>query len=269
MPSTYAHFRAGQAVRQRLEPAQQQDIRAWPELYQIGLHGPDILFYYHPYTKNRVSRVGYSMHEKSGAAFFSYAAHVLKEHKEQTACRAYVYGVLCHFALDVSCHGLIAEKMAQSGLSHAEVEVELDRALLELDGLDPVRQHLTDHIVPSHQNALLIKEFYPGVSVQEIEAALRGFVFYNNLLRAPSPLKRNALFLALRAAGCYREIHGMVLRYQADQRCIDSTEQLLQLYQRGETLAVRLIGEYQTYLSGEAPLDEIYRYNFESQLLEQ
>ena len=51
MPSTYAHFRAGQAVRQRLEPAQQQDIRAWPELYQIGLHGPDILFYYHPYTK--------------------------------------------------------------------------------------------------------------------------------------------------------------------------------------------------------------------------
>ena len=70
MPSTYAHFRAGQRLRARLTGTPKAAVEAHPELYNIGLHGPDILFYYEPYHKNRVSAVGYRQHEKSGASFF-------------------------------------------------------------------------------------------------------------------------------------------------------------------------------------------------------
>ena len=174
--------------------------------------------------------------------------------------------MLCHFALDVRCHGLIGEKMVQSGLSHAEVEVELDRALLTRDGFAPASAHLVGHIVPTHRNAAVIEKFYPGVSAAEVEKALRGFVFYSELLRVPSPLKRQALFAALRLAGCYRDIHGMVVRTAADPRCADSTAKLLTLYEQGETLALRLIGEYEAYLAGKAPLDEMLRWNFESRM---
>ena len=66
MPSTYAHFRAGQRLRARLTGTPKAAVEAHPELYNIGLHGPDILFYYEPYHKNRVSAVGYRQHEKSG-----------------------------------------------------------------------------------------------------------------------------------------------------------------------------------------------------------
>ena len=91
---------------------------------------------------------------------------MLKNHGGREAYLAYIYGFLCHFALDVRCHGLIAEKMARSGLSHAEVEVELDRELLSLDGFEPTRKKLTGHIVPSHKNAEVIEAFYPGISAR-------------------------------------------------------------------------------------------------------
>ncbi len=266
MPSTYAHFRAGQRLRARLTGTPKAAVEAHPELYNIGLHGPDILFYYEPYHKNRVSAVGYRQHEKSGASFFSFAAKAIRSGAGRAQDLAYLYGVLCHFALDVRCHGLIGEKMVQSGLSHAEVEVELDRALLTRDGFAPASAHLVGHIVPTHRNAAVIEKFYPGVSAAEVEKALRGFVFYSELLRAPSPLKRQVLFAALRLAGCYQDIHGMVVRTAADPRCADSTAKLLTLYEQGETLALRLIGEYEAYLAGKAPLDEMLRWNFESRM---
>lgn len=56
--------------------------------------------------------------------------------------------MLNHFALDVSCHGYIDEKIAASGISHTEIEVEFDRMLMLMDGKDPLRQNLTEHIVP-------------------------------------------------------------------------------------------------------------------------
>ena len=45
----------------------------------------------------------------------------------------------------------------------------------------------------------------------------------------------------------------MVVRTAADPRCADSTAKLLTLYEQGETLALRLIGEYEAYLAGKAP----------------
>ena len=47
MPSTYAHFRFGQEVYKELLPKCRTVIDAFRPLYDIGLHGPDILFYYH------------------------------------------------------------------------------------------------------------------------------------------------------------------------------------------------------------------------------
>ena len=40
---------------------------------------------------------------------------------------------------------------------------------------------------------------------------------------------------------------------------------LLELYEQGEALALRLAEEYGAYLSGAAPLDAVYRFNFESE----
>ena len=104
MPSTYAHYRMGQEVRSILEEKNKKIVEAYPELFWIGLHGPDILFYYHPLSSNEVNQIGYKMHAKPGKKFFENAAKIVNLQKERDAHLAYVYGFICHFALDETCH---------------------------------------------------------------------------------------------------------------------------------------------------------------------
>ena len=40
------------------------------ELFDIGLHGPDILFYYRALIPNSVSGQGYGMHKQMADLFF-------------------------------------------------------------------------------------------------------------------------------------------------------------------------------------------------------
>ena len=87
-----------------------QIIEKYKELYDIGLHGPDILFYYKPLFANPVNQVGYAMHDRPGIEFFRQASLVMQKAENKEACEAYIYGFCCHFALDVSCHGYIDEK---------------------------------------------------------------------------------------------------------------------------------------------------------------
>ena len=89
MPSTYAHYRLGQEVRQKLAGRQREVVEAWPELYCIGLHGPDILFYYGPLSSNRVNAVGHELHARSGRCFIENARRVVRGSRKPQAALAY------------------------------------------------------------------------------------------------------------------------------------------------------------------------------------
>lgn len=262
MPSSYAHYRLGKRIQKAVKEPAKKVIEAYPELFQIGLHGPDILFYYKPLGKNVVNQTGYGMHNWAGKKFFTEAAEVLKEHDGKEAYLSYVYGFICHFALDVSCHAYVEEKIQKSGISHAEIEVEFDRELMVRDGLDPIRQKLTGHIVASDENAEVIQNFYPEISAKQVEKALRGMVFYCDFLVAPSKFKRNLIYTGLKLAGAYEGMHGQIVNYEKNMSCADSTEKLLELYEEAFCLAVKLIEEYDEFLKTGKPLDEIYAFNF-------
>ena len=61
MPSTYAHYRFGKDVLDRLPAKQKQDIQEHPDLYNVGLHGPDLLFYYKPISHNPINQLGFGI----------------------------------------------------------------------------------------------------------------------------------------------------------------------------------------------------------------
>lgn len=262
MPSSYAHYRLGQHVRQRINEPAKKVIEAYPELFLIGLHGPDILFYYKPLGKNKVNETGYRMHDFPGKQFFTEAAEVIKEHKGKDAYLSYVYGFICHFALDVTCHAYVEEKIQASGISHAEIEVEFDRELLIMDGFDPIRKKLVDHIVHSEENAKIIQAFYPSITEKEVLKALRSILFYCNFLVAPSKFKRNLILTGLKIAGCYESMHGQIVNYEKNMDCADSTEKLVGYFEDALELALSLINEYDEFLNQKQPLNEIYEYTF-------
>lgn len=265
MPSTYAHYRLGKEVAEALEGEAWHSISMYRQLYLIGLHGPDILFYYKPLKSNPVNRIGFGMHERPGIEFFRHAVKVIEKKTNKEPYLAYMYGVMCHFALDVSCHGYIDKKIAESGVTHAEIEVEFDRMLMEKDGLDPLRHSLTDHIVPSMRNARVISCFYDGTTPEQVQVALKGMIHNNKLLLAPSRIKRMFVNGILKVSGNYKEMHGLMVNYKPNPLCADSNEKLMYLYNAAEELAVKLINEY-LELDGWNP---VYMYTFGSKLVDE
>lgn len=177
--------------------------------------------------------------------------------------------MLNHFALDVSCHGYIDEKIAASGISHAEIEVEFDRMLMIMDGKDPLRQNLTEHIVPSMENAGVICWFYPGTTAADVREALKGMITYNNMLIAPSRIRRFFIYALLYVSGNYKEMHGLLVNYRKNPQCEDSNQQLAQRYRQAKLSALRMISQFGDYLDGNRGLEPIFDYSFGSRLVEQ
>ena len=139
MPSTYAHYQFGQEVQKKLPEELSSIISHHMPLYQIGLHGPDILFYYHALFPNSVNHMAYRIHEKKASYFIRKSLVTLKSLSNPEAGLAYMFGFICHFALDSECHSYIEFKIRQNGITHTEIETDFDRRLLLDAGKDPVR----------------------------------------------------------------------------------------------------------------------------------
>ena len=211
-----------------------------------------------------INRIGYGMHGRPADEFFKKAWMRARELPEGRGGFAYLYGFICHFALDHSCHPYIEKKIKESGVTHAEIEVEFDRMLLLQDGLDPLRQSLTDHIHPSTNSACVIADFFPGVTARQIYHAERSFLFYNRLLIAPGSVKRNMIFSLLHLTGNYTEMHGLVVNRQPNPLCKDSNQMLTRLYVRAIPEARHLIETWLDTAAGRCPWDDLYRYTFGS-----
>lgn len=262
MPTTYTHHRFGNDVFSRLPAPLQEKISPYRALFDIGLHGPDFLFYYKPLSKNPVNQLGHRMHDQPGKTFFMQAVPTLTHMDQSDAGFAYICGFLCHFALDSTCHPYIEQQVRATGVTHSEIESELDRLYMIQDGLDPIRHKPANHLTASDFQADVIQTFFPAVSKQEIFQALKGIRRYCNFLVAPSRLKRKLIFAGLKIAGCYDFIHGMIVNYQPNPICVPVCQTLEQLYESAIPKALSMIGTYPDVVAGKAVLDACFDHTF-------
>ena len=250
MPAVYAHYRFGNDILQLLPAHKKDELCAHRSLYDIGVHGPDLLFYYKPYLRNDVSRIGFENHEETGRVFFERAAKALKEAADFPAALAYAKGLLTHFALDSVCHPFIEEKTKTGTAAHTEIESSFDRLLLLKDGDSPTSKKLCSHIVPSAESAAVIAGFFPPVTAGQILRAEKSIIFYNDLLIAPHWPKRLFNLGVLKLSGHYEELRGLMIPRKQNQRCADSDVLLYGLYQQALSLAQKLFCEFDDYLGG-------------------
>ena len=262
MPSTYAHRRFGADVLQQLPAALQDQIGKNRALFDVGLHGPDLLFYYHAAKSNPVSALGNAMHEQSGRVFFERARGVVRQAKDRDAALAYALGFVCHFALDSTCHPYVEAYTRQSGVSHCEIETEFDDMLLRRDGYDPLKFFTASHIHPSEQNAKAIAPFYEGISEQTALEALKGMISVHRLLQASNPVKRWVVLTGMKVVGKYDMLHGLVADPQPNPKCVESGKRLEGLYAQALPLAETLILEFVAKLDTDQPLSKAFDHTF-------
>lgn len=145
MPAVITHEIFGRQLYERLREAigSSEEER---DAFLLGNQGPDVLFFSAPDpTLAKAWGLGSTMHRRSGAELleaFRQALATLPP-QEQPIGRAYVLGLLCHYAADRTLHPFIygqqyaLEQASVEGLDqrdgheiHAYIESELDELVL-------------------------------------------------------------------------------------------------------------------------------------------
>ncbi|MGI6094383.1 MAG: zinc dependent phospholipase C family protein [Lachnospiraceae bacterium] len=263
MPTTYAHDLFGKEVYKRLPKECKAVIRQARSLYLIGLHGPDILFYYKPYCKNPISDVGYHMHKEIAAPFFQRMAQQYRENPDD-ALAAYLMGFVCHFILDSTCHPYVNTFEADTGVSHAAIEIELDRYLKIKNDKDPFTYDPLSGLCITPRGNRVIASVFQGLESEDIRRALRGMQFYIRLLITRNGLKRGILLTLLRLLGCYHSLEGQVLRKHVIPACEESNEKLASLFEGAISEAADAVENLWNVMRGREELSSRFQRNFDS-----
>ncbi|WP_040192701.1 zinc dependent phospholipase C family protein [Clostridium culturomicium] len=259
MPASYTHYDFGQAVYKKLSKEVKAVINDNKEAYNIGLNGPDILFYYKPLSKNFINRFGHEMHREEAARFFNNAKKHIVEHKEGIP---YILGFICHFILDSNCHPYIEDAISRSGVSHGEIEAELDGRIMRKSNLSPQSVNAGAHIIPTRKNARIISLFYEKISEGEIFKALKSVRFYNELLMCQNDLKRKMIKGGLSKIKGGESFSHMIINVVPNPNCKSIIDKLLVLYDKSTDEAVQMIEEYYRNLTSDAPISERFNRNF-------
>lgn len=263
MPGFYTHARFGAQVLKELNPEIKEKMKDYLDLFYIGLQGPDILFYHKAYKSNRISSLGYAQHGKPGKNFFEPARAVIRKCDNADAAFSYIAGFICHFTLDSQCHPYIATVEEKMKLSHAEIETEEDRYLMELDGKDSLRHLAVNEVVISNLNTAVISWFFEGVEQEDVKRALRDMKFFSRMFCVPNKAKRHMVNFVLKLAGRYESMSGMMVNYEENPECYVSNRKIADLTQEVVGLASELIEEYhRAVVDCEVQLHPRYQHTF-------
>jgi hypothetical protein len=151
-------------------------ISSFRNVFNLGTQGPDLLFYYNawPWTKSKgIPEVGNRLHDAKTGQFISEALKYssCSEEEKKNLLTAYLYGYLCHYALDCHTHPYIFYKTGfvrkdekysdKYTCYHRMFETALDVFMLERElGLKPSEFNASEKIRISGQASAAIGEMH-------------------------------------------------------------------------------------------------------------
>ena len=271
MPTTYTHYRFGKDVIEALPRSLKESIAKNRQLFDIGIHGPDILFYIFSPFKGNVRSTGTGLHKQSSRSFFEHSKEVIKSAPDPVAARVYIYGFITHFVLDSECHKYVEKMIQVSGINHNEIEAELDAYLLREERRNPIAANRTKHLQPSFKNTNVIAPFFNGLEIKtmakgknsskaitslDVKRTIMAQILLHKILSVKTSKKRKVLNIltGLRKDG--ESIRGLIVKERPNPKCADYNEILKKVYSAAIPLAVSLIIQYQKYLFQDEPLSE-------------
>ena len=255
MPAIYAHEKFGIMVYQQLPKREQQIISRYPMAFRIGLQGPDFLFFYQLFRRNKVNRLGKSCHRESIVDFLKRNRKVIEQCGRKGSRYSYLLGYLCHYALDTTCHPYVAKAMETTGCSHSDIEGALDQWLLKRDGFKPEKYPLFELVPKDYRTAQTVSAFFPELSTGKVEGSLKWLYRVKRLSYAPGIVKRKLLYGILKLTGFYNNYKGHIMEPRLNPLCKKSCKILyremkaavpvaLQLMKDAEELSRGIVGNH-------------------------
>jgi len=249
MPATYALHRFGADALRRLPGQMQQPILHFRRLYNVGLHGGDLFFY--PTASTRTGDLYRLCGGMTGADFFAGAAAYLKQNPSEggTAC---LYGLLGWYCLYSQLSSLINEATTQGIASRVELEVELDRYLLGLDGKTPPHtQDMSPHLKMTRGECVTMASFFPAVTVRNFYSAYRSMVRWTRRMARP---RRGFATLLLKVTRS--EFRQQMMPDHANHKCLHLDKPMLECYDRALEMFPDMARQLEVFCRNGTPLGE-------------
>lgn len=257
MPSSYAHYRFGQLAYPALPPEIRRTVQRFRQLYEVGLHGPDLFFYYQPLFHTKMGELGHTYHAVSGRVFFSDAVSRLGDNPSEGAV-SYLFGVLAHYALDGACHPMIRSIAAEGKIGHTELETEFDRYLLTLDGKEtPHTQNLSRHMKLTWGECVTVSECYPPATSYTIRRCIRLMALVNRVLA----MQNRALLQRIFGLGG-KKASQMVMYPRPNHKCSHLDEPLLALSDQALERYIALAQQLAAAIYDHTPLGDDFELSF-------
>lgn len=249
MPGIYAHYRFGAQLLPNFSPEVRRVVKRHRSLYDMGLHGPDLLYYHNVLKRTEQVSLGYRIHRERGKTVFTRAAKRLRLEPSEPGL-AYLYGLLAHYCLDRYCHPLIHMEAEAGTAGHIRMETEFDRFLLELDGKKPARtQDISPHMALTDPECAVVAWFYPSVTAKDVRRSVTTMARVTRILAMPQGRIRDVLENTIG-----RKFSQHIMGQQPDPACAHLDAALLTLY--GDAFAAYPVLEKQltAYLTCGVPL---------------
>lgn len=248
MPSPYAHYRFGRELLPTLPADVRQCIQRFRRVFDVGLQGPDLFFYYNPLTATKIGALGGHFHAQSGQEFFSFAG----TKADSEVARAYLYGLLGHYCLDSTCHPYIQSLVQIGEARHVALESEFDRYLLLRDGEpNPHTCDMSKHLKLTRGECMTVAEFYPPATGANISRSVKIMAFARKFLAHPQEEKRRKLLEKLQPGLSDHMIPG-----QDDPELALYVAELEELYRQAGEKYPRLLAQLQEHMASGTPLGE-------------
>ena len=260
MPATYAHYRFGTQMLRQMPGDLHRTVKRYRRLFDVGLHGPDLFFFYRPIFPTKIGRLGHKFHMQTGREFFGRVCRNLRLEPSE-AGQAYLYGALCHYVLDAHCHPLVVQADWEGPVTHSRIEAEFDRFLMEKDGICPPREmRLTKHMTLTDTECGIVSRFYPGTDKKVIRESLRGMANVRKILEIPEGPVRDALIKTMSlGSDVFRD---MIVWSYPDPVCSHLDLPLMEQYRQAAQEFPRMLLKLSAHLTYNAPLGEEFSRNF-------
>lgn len=260
MPSHYAHYRFGALALEAMPPEVCRCVRRFRQLYDVGLHGPDLFFYHNIFAEDTAAKLAGQFHRQTGEAFFGKVCRQLRLESSEAAM-AYLYGVLAHYCLDSACHPYVHTIVRESDVDHVELETEFDRFLLALDGKRP--PHTFDcspHMKLTRGECVTVSAFYPQTTPAMVFRSICSMAFSVKTLASPKGIARNGRDAAVKLTG--GRLAPYIMTRTPNPRCSHLDADMLALFDQALENYPRLLEALGAHMTRNAPLGEGFEKTF-------
>lgn len=266
MPNIYAHWRFGDKCIEKLPENLQHIINNNREIFDYGVHGPDIFFYFNCLKHNYVNQFGTDMHNIPFIDTLKKIKPLYDRMLEKDEALAYLIGFTAHFALDGYCHSYIERKEEatneeRSRASHGKIETQFDKYLLRKDGLNPFKTKVTNTLKPSKKIARVISKIFPTWDEDIIYKTLKDQKKYVALLKDTNACKRLLItsFVNMANVPYYKDLMYTTNEYPEIE---DAMLRLDKLFDKALEHLPWLVDSLVSYLDKNVALDPFFKHDF-------